>query len=137
MESIANQKKSLKAILEEKKNHRRVVLLYGRDDAQRYLINQQHQFHTLSTAMAERDIDLVVLVASTLQEPDRWFLMHSEFELNPAEDFIGWLIGKDGEVKHRFFDPIDPNEIFRLVDSMPMRNQEIKEPWLLAVFDQL
>jgi hypothetical protein len=41
MESVSNQKTSLKAILNEKKDKRRVILLYGRDDAQHFLIDQQ------------------------------------------------------------------------------------------------
>lgn len=113
MESVANQKKSLKAILDEKKNHRYVVLLYGRDHAQHYLLEQQSQFHAQSEETAEREIDVVVLIASTLQEPDRWFLMHSDFKLNPAADFIGWLVNKEGEIQHKFTAPTDPSEIFQ------------------------
>lgn len=130
MESIANQKKSLKAILEEKKNERRVLLLYGRDDSQHLLIEQQEALHPLDVAdqLAQRDMDVIVLVASLLQEPDRWFLMHDEdFKLVLAEDFQGWLIGKDGGVKHTFKKPVSPEELFKLVDSMPMRQQEMKK----------
>lgn len=113
MESVANQKKSLKAILDEKKNHRYVVLLYGRDDAQHYLLEQQRLFHAQADETASRELDIVVLIASTLQEPDRWFLMHSDFKLNLAEDFIGWLVNKEGEIQHQFTAPTEPNEIFQ------------------------
>jgi hypothetical protein len=122
MESTANQKTSLKAILAEKKDKRRVLLIYGRDDAQHFTIAQQEALN--ADELAERDLDVIVLVASTLAEPDRQFLMQDEFKLVPAEDFQGWLIGKDGGVKHRFQKPIDPKELYGLIDQMPMRKAE-------------
>lgn len=126
MESTANQKKSLKAMLDDKKDHRRVLLLYGRDDAQRYIIEQQQQLNEVKDQLEERDMDVIVLIASELQEPDRWFLMHSDFKLIPAEDFMGWLVGKDGGVKKTFTQPVEPQALFKLVDAMPMRRQEMK-----------
>ncbi len=126
MESISSQKKSLPALLAEKKDHRRVVLLYGRDDAQHYLIDQQEQFTRYSSGMTERDIDVIVIVASELMEPDRQFLMAAPYKLNPAHDFQGWLIGKDGGVKDQFDKPMTPQDLFKAVDRMPMRKQEMK-----------
>ncbi|WP_240163509.1 DUF4174 domain-containing protein [Spirosoma taeanense] len=126
MESIANQKKSLKAILDEKKDHRRVLLLYGRDDAQHYLLEQQESLNEVRDELNEREMDVLVIVASTLQEPDRQFLMQ-HYKLVPSEDFIAWLIGKDGGIKQTFKKPVAPQEVFKLVDGMPMRQQEMKK----------
>ena len=125
MESVANQKTSLKAILNEKKDNRRVVLLYGRDDAQHYLIEQQEALSEVRDGLAERDMDVIVLVASTVTEPDRQFLMH-DFKLLPSEDFVGWLIGKDGGIKETFKKPVAASALFKTVDGMPMRKQEMK-----------
>ena len=125
MESIANQQKSLRAILSEKKNHRRVLLLYGRDDTQHYLIGQQESLHEVRDKMAERDLDVLVVVASELPEPDRQFLMH-DYKLVPSEEFVGWLIGKDGGIKQTYKKPVSPDDLFRTIDSMPMRKQEMK-----------
>ncbi|GAB3497537.1 hypothetical protein GCM10027341_17770 [Spirosoma knui] len=125
MESVANQKKSLRAILDEKKDHRRVLLLYGRDDAQHYIIDQQEALNEERDGLADRELDVIVLVASLLPEPDRQFLMH-DYKLNPADDFVGWLIGKDGGIKQTYKKPVDTAELFRLIDSMPMRKQETK-----------
>lgn len=125
MESLGNQHKSLKATLDEKKDNRRVLLIYVRDDAQHFSIDQQEQLNAVDNQLAERDMDVLVLIASEVTEPDRWYLMHTEgFNLIPSEDFIGWLIGKDGTVKHRFLQPVPPDELFKLVDDMPMRKQE-------------
>ena len=113
-------------MLAEKKDHRRVVLIYGRDDSQHYILDQQDQFARSHSGMEERDFDVIVLVASTLMEPDRQFLMAAPYKLNPASDFHGWLIGKDGSVKDQFTKPISAQDLFKEVDSMPMRKQEMK-----------
>lgn len=126
MESISSQRKSIKAILDEKKDNRRVLLLYGRDDAQHYLITQQEQLHEVTGQLAERDLDVIILIASELMEPDRQFLMTKPFGLVPSNDFQGWLIGKDGGVKDHFTQPVATQDLFKLIDSMPMRKQEMK-----------
>lgn len=125
MESVANQQKSLKAILHEKKDHRRVLLIYGRDDAQHYTIEQQEALHEERDGLVERDLDVIVLVASEVPEPDRQFLMH-DYKLNPSDEFVAWLIGKDGGVKETYKKPVATKDLFRLIDSMPMRKQEMK-----------
>lgn len=130
MESVANQRKSLKAILAEKKDHRRVLLLYGRDSSsgspgQNHLINQQESLNEVRDGMAERDLDVIVLVASEVSEPDRQFLMH-DFKLVPHEDYMGWLIGKDGGIKQTFKKPVSADDLFKTIDGMPMRKQEMK-----------
>lgn len=37
------------------------------------------------------------------------------------------LVGKDGGVKARWSEPVDPSAVFDLVDAMPMRLREMKE----------
>ncbi|WP_128545762.1 DUF4174 domain-containing protein [Larkinella soli] len=129
MESVANLNKSLKAILEEKRNHRRVLVLYGRHLSQHFIIEQQEALHpkNIVQELAEREMDVIVLVDYTLEEPDRRYLVEGPFKLNLAEDFQGWLIGKDGGIKHTFKKPLDPQELFKIVDSMPMRQEEMKK----------
>ena len=125
MESVANQQKSLRAILNEKKDHRRVLLIYGRDDAQHYIIEQQEALNEQKDGLAERDLDVLVLVASLVMEPDRQFLMH-DYKLNPSDEFAGWLIGKDGGIKQTYKKPVSPEDLFKTIDGMPMRKQEMK-----------
>jgi hypothetical protein len=41
----------------------------------------------------------------------------------------GWqtaLVGKDGGVKARWASPVDPDDIFALIDAMPMRRDEME-----------
>ena len=125
MESIANEQTSLKAMLTEKKNHRRVLLIYGRDDAQHFTIEQQEALNEAKDGMAERDLDVIVLIASEVPEPDRQFLMH-DYKLHPSDEFVAWLIGKDGGVKETYKKPVSTKNLFRVIDGMPMRQQEMK-----------
>ena len=125
MESVANQQRSLKAILHDKKDHRRVLLLYGRDDAQHYLIEQQEALNEVKDGLAERDLDVLVLVASLVAEPDRQFLMH-DYKLNPSDNYAAWLIGKDGGIKQTYKKPVSVKDLFDTIDGMPMRQQEKK-----------
>lgn len=125
MESVANQQKSLKAILHDKKDHRRVLLIYGRDDAQHFLIEQQEALSEVKDGLTERDLDVVVLIASLVTEPDRQFLMH-DYKLNPSDHYAGWLIGKDGGIKQTYTKPVSVKDLFATIDGMPMRQQEMK-----------
>ncbi|MFC5412679.1 DUF4174 domain-containing protein [Larkinella bovis] len=120
MESIGVQTKSLKAILEEKRENRRVLVLYANYNTQHFLIEQQEALHMQTEQLAERELDVIALVGYDLPEPDRQFLMQEPFRLLPSNNFQGWLIGKDGGVKHTFQKPVEPTELFRLMDDQSM-----------------
>lgn len=108
MESIANQSKSLKTLLSDLKNHRRVLLIYGRDDAQHYLIEQQEALTEMRDQLS--DLEVIVLIASLVPEPDRQFLMH-DYQLLPSEPFVAWLISKDGNIEKTYKQPVDPQTL--------------------------
>ncbi|MDQ3396564.1 MAG: DUF4174 domain-containing protein [Deinococcota bacterium] len=42
------------------------------------------------------------------------------------EPFLAVLVGKDGGAKGRFHKPVSADELFSLIDGMPMRQQEMK-----------
>lgn len=44
-----------------------------------------------------------------------------------TEDFAVILVGKDGTEKQRSQVPVDPAMIFRAIDAMPMRQQEMRD----------
>lgn len=52
--------------------------------------------------------------------------LQEEFEIDPA-DFVIILVGKDGGVKLRQEEYTPMGDIFDLIDSMPMRQREMKE----------
>ena len=45
----------------------------------------------------------------------------------PPDSFSLILIGKDGHEKDRWSEPVDMQEIFSVIDAMPMRRQEIRD----------
>ena len=67
-------------------------------------------------AVADRDI--VVLVDRPGAEPLRE---------QAGRGFAVLLIGKDGGVKEIWHEPVDPEQIFALIDTMPMRQREEAE----------
>lgn len=125
MKSAASQPKSLKATLHEKKDKRRVLLIYSRDNTQPFLVEQQNALEAGKTGLVERDLDVLVFIGSQIPEPDRQFLMQ-HYKLTPSIDFLGWLIGKDGGIKQIYKKPVTVNELFRTIDSMPMRVLEMR-----------
>ncbi|WP_425390540.1 DUF4174 domain-containing protein [Ekhidna sp.] len=52
--------------------------------------------------------------------------IRKEYDI-PEGQFMVLLIGKDGGVKMRKDDIMSTREIFALIDSMPMRKQEMRE----------
>ncbi|KAA9355337.1 DUF4174 domain-containing protein [Larkinella humicola] len=126
MEMNGSQKKSLKATLDEKRNDRRVLLVYGTDPAQPAFLQQQKILQTEKAGLDDRDLDVIMLTAAELPEADRQFLTKNAFQLTSSDVFKGWLIGKDGGVKHTFKKPIKPGDVFRIIDSMPMRQAETR-----------
>ena len=47
------------------------------------------------------------------------------FEL-PSDHFEVVLVGKDGRVKERRTEPMDPDELWEIIDAMPMRMDEMR-----------
>jgi hypothetical protein len=41
--------------------------------------------------------------------------------------FAAVLVGKDGTVKHHFNEPVGPEDLYALIDQMPMRRREMRE----------
>ena len=52
--------------------------------------------------------------------------VRERFGVEP-DTFAALLVGKDGAVKHRSEEPVEPGEIFALVDAMPVRRREMRE----------
>ena len=48
------------------------------------------------------------------------------FGVEPGR-FVALLVGKDGTVKRRFHEPVGPDDLYDIVDSMPMRRREMRE----------
>ena len=85
------------------------------------------------TAFAERDLLLIVLTpdgslprcyrALTADQRDE---LRRQLDLNPGQ-FGLRLVGKDGSLKRRESSPVAMEQIYGLIDGMPMRRREIRE----------
>ncbi|MEM8870455.1 MAG: DUF4174 domain-containing protein [Pseudomonadota bacterium] len=96
----------------------RPIVIFADSAADPRLAQQLAQFEANQADLDERDV--VVLVDTdpgTLSELRRKFR---------PRDFNILVIGKDGEVKYRKPNPITVREVSRLIDRMPMRQQEME-----------
>jgi hypothetical protein len=111
--------------LEDFRWEKRIVLLYGQDSFDRNYI-EKHR-----VGLYERKLLLVHLKGNDV------FWTNSEEELN-VKSFLAvrgkmnpaptWaLIGLDGRVKSQGFGSPPMDKLFRLIDSMPMRQAELKK----------
>lgn len=65
------------------------------------------------------------LVVLELTDGAKAEALRRQFNIKP-ENFTVILIGKDGGEKLRKSGPVSPKELFDLIDSMPMRQQEMR-----------
>ena len=83
----------------------RVLVISGPDDS--------YQVHRQDALLADQE--------AALQE------RHLEVRHEHDERFSAVLVGLDGTEKKRWTGPVDPRELFAIVDEMPMRQQETGE----------
>ncbi|MGN7295109.1 DUF4174 domain-containing protein [Rhizobium sp. SAFR-030] len=113
----------------------RILLVYGTEDDPR-LQRQIAEFTQRPDAMAERDL-LVLKVAgaeveavsggtssgAVIRQAGTADHLRQEGGVDDRS-FQVLLVGKDGGIKLRRSDVVDPEEIIALIDSMPMRQTE-------------
>lgn len=68
--------------------------------------------------LADYDIKLIAVTAETAG-------IRRKLRL-PATGFAVALVGKDGGVKQIWHAPVDPGRIFALIETMPMRRDEVR-----------
>ena len=83
----------------------RVLVISGPDDS--------YQVHRQDALLADQEAAL----------QDRRLEVRHEHD----EKFSAVLVGLDGTEKKRWTGPVDPRELFAIVDEMPMRQQETGE----------
>lgn len=103
--------------LDDAKGHARpiVVLSDSRDDPR--VAKQISALDGTRPELTNRNIQV-------LREADGQGPLHKK--LGVAEKgFSVVLVGKDGTVKKVWKDPVDPKQIFTIIDAMPMRRDEM------------
>ena len=95
--------------------------------------HQLGRFLACGDALATRELRIVQLMgtrggrlAGRALSSDQVDGLRERWDLAPR-DWTLALVGKDGEVKERWSGPVTPEEVFSLIDRMPMRKQEMRE----------
>ena len=92
-----------------------VVLSDSRDDPR--VAKQIQALDGTKPELTNRNIQV-------LQEADVHGPLHKKLGVE-KKGFSVVLVGKDGSVKQVWHDPVDPKQIFTIIDSMPMRQKEM------------
>ena len=100
---------------------KRVIIIYAPNGSEQKLSQQERLLHSHDAELKERDLTKIILRsrAENAEIAERFNLAKADFAL--------LLIGKDGLEKLRSRDVVSPETLFRLVDSMPMRQEEMRE----------
>lgn len=98
---------------------KRVVILYVPAGAAGQLARQEQLFRSHDAELKERDVTQIV-VRSRAENPE----IAERFNF-AGTGFALVLVGKDGGEKLRSGDVVSPEMLFRLIDSMPMRQEEM------------
>lgn len=112
--------------LEHLRWHQRVIVIIAERPDDPALVVQQHRLDAATAELLERD---VTTIAATEADPTA---SPSARDLRAAyapgtAGFQVALIGKDGGVKLLAGEPVATNDLFVLIDSMPMRQREMRE----------
>jgi hypothetical protein len=101
-------------------SNKRLLYIFGLD---RNAIPVKHQLVLLSAdkqGCEERDIEIIVVSDSPQRD-----LLQRKYS-NSGDAFMIILVGKDGSEKHRSTLPVNPQELFSIIDAMPLRKYEIR-----------
>jgi Domain of unknown function (DUF4174) len=111
--------------LESMQWKKRVVMVYCPKVSDTEFKLQKKWLSEVGKDIMERDLTVIDCVESNLSAEDALHLKE-RFKYTPNH-FCFWLIGKDGEVKLISNKPVKPEQLFGLIDSMPMRREEMKK----------
>jgi hypothetical protein len=112
---------------------KRVLLVFA-DASDQRLDEQANLLLADRDALAERDMLVLAVtgdhvktifgeVPSGIDAPS----LRARYGVEAGAPFTVLLVGKDGGVKRRESRPAAPAELFGLIDTMPMRRQEMRE----------
>lgn len=104
--------------LDELKWVARPIVVFADAPADPRVAQQLAMFDARIDELEERDVVILVDTQGGEKTPLRE-------KLHPR-DFMVVLLGKDGQVKYRKPHPVTVREIIRLIDRMPLRQQEIE-----------
>lgn len=111
----------------------RVLLVFAPDDSHPHFKQQLQRWQRAEDGMKERDLVWVPLVAgkpTTVLGMDLGSDVQRSLRIRyraNANSFTVVLLGRDGGEKLHRTEPVEAIDLFRLIDSMPMRQQEMRK----------
>jgi hypothetical protein len=103
----------------------RVIILIAESTDNALFIEQKHKLQAASPDLEERDLVILTNHDTTISLKTKKDIVSSFPPKQTGFRFI--LIGKDNTVKKDSDRPVDMKELFALIDSMPMRQREMRE----------
>ena len=103
----------------------RVILLYTPEANSKDFQKQKQILAQATKGVKERDLVVIECVGKTLSSEDKNYVSrHFNHDLS---QFGVWLVGKDGSTKLSETKPVTTEKFFSLIDSMPMRQSEMRK----------
>ncbi len=104
---------------------KRVIILGANDTTNKNLQRQMEIFTQDSVGMEERD-----LLVIGLEEAIKLNILDKSYARRPFPDsgYTFYLRGKDGGIKYESDNPVSLENLFAIIDAMPMRRSEMKKP---------
>lgn len=109
----------------------RILLVFAPSTGSSQYRQQMQVWQADMAGTNDRDLKLVQILATGASQVDGRSLSSASVEKLrqqfgiPPEEFAAILVGKDGTEKQRSQAPIDLAALFRTIDAMPMRQQEM------------
>ena len=109
----------------------RLILIFNSEIDGPSIVRQMELFQNQEPELQDRDLFIYQISPTGVKNPDgqtdhktaKWFYDRYGISKNT---FQVLLIGKDGGEKLRADNPIAPEKIFALIDTMPMRRAEMR-----------
>ena len=118
---------------EQFKWKKRLLLVFAPDSSHPLFESLQRDLSTRKHEVDDRDLVIFKILGvgmSTMGDseldPHTAASLRERFDISPKA-FSLMLVGKDGGIKLRRNDPVNLEEIFRLIDSMLMRQGEMRQ----------
>ena len=111
----------------------RLIVISAPSPQNSHLLEQRRLFGGRNEEILDRDLKIIQITGQGQNLIDELPLSReSAAELQsrlkiPLKEFQFLLVGKDGTVKLKSPEPVSTKLIFSLIDSMPMRQREIRE----------
>lgn len=110
----------------------RPVIVFATTPAVAQLQTQRQSLAAEHAGLNERDMVVVEVIGDQVAlngEPVNAVSgeLRRRYGVTPDQPFAVLLIGKDTGVKLRTSEPVTPEQLFALIDSMPMRKRELRD----------